>query len=78
MEDFPFDDNLIYIIPTNIKTPIKVVFENSFNKEKELDYSYVIEVDLGNDNDIQKCIELIERVLRSNSWNFLEFSVWYI
>ena len=75
MEDFPFDDNLIYIIPTNIKTPIKVVFENSFNKEKELDYSYVIEVDLGNDNDIQKCIELIERALRSNSWNFLEFSV---
>ena len=67
MEDFPFDDNLIYIIPTNIKTPIKVVFENSFNKEKELDYSYVIEVDLGNDNDIQKCIELIEKALRSNS-----------
>ena len=67
MEDFPFDDNLIYIIPTNIKTPIKVVFENSFNKEKEVEYSYVIEVDLGNDNDIQKCIELIERALRSNS-----------
>ena len=67
MEDFPFDDNLIYIIPTNIKTPIKVVFENSFNKEKELEYSYVIEVDRGNDNDIQKCIELIERALRSNS-----------
>ena len=67
MEDFPFDDNLIYIIPTNIKTPIKVVSENSFNKEKELDYSYVIEVDLGNDNDIQKCIELIEKALRSNS-----------
>ena len=75
MEDFPFDDNLIYIIPTNIKTPIKVVSENSFNKEKELDYSYVIEVDLGNDNDIQKCIELIEKALRSNSWNFLEFSI---
>ena len=75
MEDFPFDDNLIYIIPTNIKTPIKVVFENSFNKEKELDYSHVIEVDLGNNNDIQKRIELIERALRSNSWNFLEFSV---
>ena len=67
MEDFPFDDNLIYIIPTNIKTPIKVVFENSFNKEKELDYSHVIEVDLGNDNDIQKYIELIERALSSNS-----------
>lgn len=67
MEDFPFDDNLIYIIPTNIKTPIKVVSENSFNKEKELDYTYVIEVDMGNDNDIQKCIELIERALRSNS-----------
>ena len=67
MEDFPFDDNLIYIIPTNIKTPIKVVFENSFNKEKEVEYSYIIEVDLGNDNDIQKCIELIERALRSNS-----------
>ena len=67
MEDFPFEDNLIYIIPTNIKTPIKAVFENSFNKEKESDYSYVIEVDLGNDNDIQKCIELIERALRSNS-----------
>lgn len=67
MEDFPFDDNLIYIIPTNIKTPIKVVSENSFNKEKELGYSHVIEVDLGNDNDIQKSIELIERALRSNS-----------
>ena len=67
MEGFPFDDNLIYIIPTNIKTPIKVVFENSFNKEKELDYSHVIEVDLGNNNDIQKRIELIERALRSNS-----------
>ena len=67
MEDFPFDDNLIYIIPTNIKTPIKVVFENSSDKEKELDYSHVIEVDLGNGNDIQKCIELIERALRSNS-----------
>lgn len=67
MEDFPFDDNLIYLIPTNIKTPIKAVFENSSDKEKELDYSHVIEVDLGNDNDIQKCIELIERALRSNS-----------
>ena len=67
MEDFPFDDDLIYIIPTNIKTPIKVVFENSSDKEKELDYSHVIEVDLGNDNDIQKCIELIEKALRSNS-----------
>lgn len=67
MEDFHFDDNLIYIIPTNIKTPIKVISENSSDKEKELDYSYVIEVDLGNDNDIQKCIELIERALHSNS-----------
>ena len=67
MEDFHFDDNLIYIIPTNIKTPIKVISENSSDKEKELDYSYVIEVDLSNDNDIQKCIELIERALRSNS-----------
>lgn len=67
MEDFHFDDNLIYIIPTNIKTPIKVIFENSSDKEKELDYSYIIEVDLGIDNDIQKCIELIERALRSNS-----------
>ena len=67
MEDFHFDDNLIYIIPTNIKTPIKVISENSSDKEKELDYSYVIEVDLGNNNDIQKCIELIERALRSNS-----------
>lgn len=67
MRDFHFDDNLIYIIPTNIKTPIKVISENSSDKEKELDYSYVIEVDLGNDNDIQKCIELIERALRSNS-----------
>ena len=67
MEDFHFDDNLIYIIPTNIKTLIKVISENSSDKEKELDYSYVIEVDLGNDNDIQKCIELIERALRSNS-----------
>ena len=67
MEDFPFDDNLIYIIPTNIKTPIKVVSENSSDKEKELDYSYIIEVDLSNDNDIQKYIELIERALSSNS-----------
>lgn len=67
MEDFHFDDNLIYIIPTNIKTPIKVISENSSDKEKELDYSYVIEVDMGNDNDIQKSIELIERALRSNS-----------
>lgn len=67
MEDFPFDDNLIYIIPTNIKTPIKVVSENSFNKEKELDYSHIIEIYLGNGNDIQKCIELIERAIRSNS-----------
>lgn len=67
MEGFHFDDNLIYIIPTNIKTPIKVIFENSSDKEKELDYSHVIEVDLGNGNDIQKCIELIERALRSNS-----------
>lgn len=67
MEDFPFNDNLIYIIPTNIKTPIKVISENSSDKEKELDYSYVIEVDMGNDNDIQKSIELIERALRSNS-----------
>ena len=67
MEDFHFDDSLIQIIPTNIKTPIKVISENSSDKEKELDYSYVIEVDMGNDNDIQKCIELIERALRSNS-----------
>lgn len=67
MEDFHFDDNLIYIIPTNIKTPIKVISENSSDKEKELDYSYIIEVDLGIDNDIQKCIELIERALCSNS-----------
>ena len=37
------------------------------NFTKELDYSHVIEVGLGNDNDIQKCIELIERALRSNS-----------
>ena len=67
MEDFPFDDSLIYIIPTNIKTPIKVVSENSFNKEKELDYSYVIEVDLGKDPDIQKLTETIERLFYYNS-----------
>ena len=67
MEGFPFDDNLIYIIPTNIKTPIKVISENLSDKEKELDYSYVIEVDLGNDNDIQKWIETIERLFYSNS-----------
>lgn len=67
MEDFPFDDNLIYLIPTNIKAPIKVVFENSFNKEKELDYSHVIEVDLGKDPDIQKLTETIERLFYSNS-----------
>ena len=75
MEDFPFDDNLIYIIPTNIKTPIKVVSENSSDKEKELDYSYVIEVDMGNDSDIQKLTETIERLFYYNSWNFLEFSI---
>ena len=67
MEDFPFDDNLIYIIPTNIKIPIKVVSENSFNEEKELDYSHVIEVDLGKDPDIQKLTETIERLFYSNS-----------
>ena len=67
MRDFPFDDNLIYLIPTNIKTPIKVVFENSFDKEKELDYSHVIEVDLGKDPDIQKLTETIERLFYSNS-----------
>lgn len=67
MEDFPFDDNLIYLIPTNIKKPIKVVFENSFSKEKELDYSHVIEIDLGNDPDIQKLTETIERLFYSNS-----------
>ena len=67
MRDFPFNDNLIYIIPTNIKTPIKVVFENSSDKEKELDYSHVIEVDLGKDPDIQKLTETIERLFYSNS-----------
>lgn len=67
MEDFHFDDNLIYIIPTNIKTPIKAVFENSSDKEKELDYSHIIEVDLGNDPDIQKLTETIERLFYSNS-----------
>ena len=67
MEDFPFDDSLIYIIPTNIKTPIKVVSENSFDKEKELDYSHVIEVDLGKEPDIQKLTETIERLLYYNS-----------
>ena len=75
MEDFPFDDSLIYIIPTNIKTPIKVVSENSSDKEKELDYSHVIEVDLGKEPDIQKLTETIERLLYYNSWNFLEFSI---
>lgn len=67
MEDFPFDDNLIYIIPTNIKTPIKVISENSSDKEKESDYSYVIEVDLGNDPDIQKLTETIEKLFYYNS-----------
>lgn len=67
MEDFPFDDNLIYIIPTNIKTPIKVISENSSDKEKELDYNYIIEVDLGNDPDIQKLTETIERLFYYNS-----------
>ena len=67
MEDFPFDDSLIYIIPTNIKTPIKVVSENSSDKEKELDYSHVIEVDLGKEPDIQKLTETIERLLYYNS-----------
>ena len=67
MEDFPFDDSLIYIIPTNIKTPIKVVSENSSDKEKELDYSHVIEVDLGKEPDIQKLTETIERLFYYNS-----------
>ena len=67
MEDFHFDDNLIYIIPTNIKTPIKTISENSSDKEKELDYSHVIEVDLGKDPDIQKLTETIERLFYSNS-----------
>lgn len=67
MEGFPFDDNLIYMIPTNIKTPIKVVFENSSDKEKELDYSHVIEVDLGKDPDIQKLTKTIERLFYYNS-----------
>ena len=67
MEGFPFDDNLIYMIPTDIKTPIKVVFENSSDKEKELDYSHVIEVDLGKDPDIQKLTETIERLFYYNS-----------
>lgn len=63
MEDFPFDDKLIYIIPTNNKKPLKVVFENSSDKEKELDYNHIIRVDLGNDPDIQKWTEIIERLL---------------
>lgn len=63
MEDFPFDDKLIYIIPTNNKKPLKVVFENSSDKEKELDYNHIIRVDLGNDPDIQKWTEMIERLL---------------
>lgn len=67
MEDFPFDDNLIYIIPTNNEKPVKVIFENSSDKEKELDYNHVIEVDLSNDQDIQKCIETIEKLFDSNS-----------
>jgi deoxyribodipyrimidine photolyase-like uncharacterized protein len=67
MEDFPFDDNLIYVIPSKVAKPIKVVFENENNKETKLDYSYVIEVDLSNDQDIQKCIETIEKLFDSNS-----------
>lgn len=67
MEDFSFDDNLIYVIPSKVAKPIKVVFENENNKETKLDYSYVIEVDLSNDQDIQKCIETIEKLFDSNS-----------
>lgn len=67
MEGFPFDDNLIYIIPTNNEKPVKVIFENSSDKEKELDYSHVIGVDLSNDPDIQKWTETIEGLFYSNS-----------
>lgn len=66
MEDFPFDDNLVYIIPTSCKKIVKVVFDNSSSKEK-LDCSHVIEVGLGNDPDIQKWKETIERLFPSNS-----------
>lgn len=50
MEDFPFDDNIIYIIPTNNK-PIKIIFGDLINKGKKLDYPKVIKIDPNNNID---------------------------
>lgn len=67
MQDFPSDDNLIYIIPTNIKKPLSVVFENSVSEGRELNNSHIIRIDLSNDIDIQKWVKEIERLFPSNS-----------
>lgn len=67
MQDFPSDDNVIYIIPTGIKKPLKVVFENSVSGERKLNNNHVIEIDLSNDIDIQKWVGEIERLFPSNS-----------
>ena len=75
MQDFPSDDNLIYIIPANIKKPLSVVFENSVSEGRELNNSHIIGIDLSNDIDIQKCAKEIEKLFPSNSWNFLEFRI---
>ena len=53
MPDFPFNNNLIYIIPTSTEKPIKVIFENSFDKEKELDCGHIIKIDLSGDADMK-------------------------
>lgn len=67
MQDFPSDDNLIYIIPANIKKPLSVVFENSVSEGRELNNSHIIGIDLSNDIDIQKCAKEIEKLFPSNS-----------
>ena len=66
MLDFLSND-LIYIIPTGTEKPIKVIFENSFDKEKELDCNHIIKIDLSGDADIAKWVEVIEKVSPSNS-----------
>lgn len=66
MEDFPFDDNIIYIIPTN-NIPIKVIFGDLINKEKKSDYPKVIKIDSNNNIDPEKWREIIEKLFPSNN-----------
>ena len=51
MGDLPFN-NLIYVIPTNRGKPIKVIFENLSDNEKESDCNYIIGVVLSKDVDM--------------------------